>query len=154
MSYRVKSVSVAKNRRLTIVFLNGVEKQYDIQMLADTYPQFAQLVKDEKLLQDVRVDVGGYGISWNDMLDIDAEELWDNGETTGRVYPLTIQESIGIKLSQAREACGMTQKDLAYQTKIAQADISKIENGKANPSLNTLKRLADGMHMGLKIEFD
>ncbi|MBQ1873513.1 MAG: helix-turn-helix transcriptional regulator, partial [Succinivibrionaceae bacterium] len=33
------------------------------------------------------------------------------------------------------------------------ADISKIENGTRNPSLNLLKRLADGMGMTLKIEF-
>lgn len=34
-----------------------------------------------------------------------------------------------------------------------QADISKLENGTRNPSLNLLKRLADGMDMVLKIEF-
>ena len=34
-----------------------------------------------------------------------------------------------------------------------QADISKLENGTRNPSINLLKRLADGMGMALKIEF-
>ena len=34
-----------------------------------------------------------------------------------------------------------------------QADISKLENGTRNPTLNLLKRLADGMGMSLKIEF-
>lgn len=36
---------------------------------------------------------------------------------------------------------------------INQADISKLENGTRNPSVNLLKRLADGMEMALKIEF-
>ena len=36
---------------------------------------------------------------------------------------------------------------------INQADISKLENGTRNPSVNLLKRLADGMGMMLKIEF-
>ena len=36
---------------------------------------------------------------------------------------------------------------------INQADISKLENGTRNPSVNLLKRLADGMGMVLKIEF-
>ncbi|MBS5075323.1 MAG: helix-turn-helix transcriptional regulator [Hungatella hathewayi] len=34
-----------------------------------------------------------------------------------------------------------------------QADICKLENGNRNPSLNLLKRLADGMGMTLKLEF-
>lgn len=53
----------------------------------------------------------------------------------------------------ARASQNLTQKELAERTGINQADISKIENGTRNPSLNLLKRLADGMGMALKIEF-
>ncbi|HJB00599.1 MAG TPA: helix-turn-helix domain-containing protein, partial [Candidatus Mediterraneibacter merdavium] len=53
----------------------------------------------------------------------------------------------------ARTSRNMTQKELAERTGIDQADISKLENGTRNPSLNLLKRLADGMDMVLKIEF-
>jgi len=53
----------------------------------------------------------------------------------------------------ARKNSGMTQKQLAQKTGIAQADISKLENGNANPSLQTLQRLAAGMETTLKIEF-
>ncbi|MDY2952459.1 MAG: helix-turn-helix transcriptional regulator [Erysipelotrichaceae bacterium] len=53
----------------------------------------------------------------------------------------------------ARASQNLTQKELAERTGINQADISKIENGTRNPSLNLLKRLADGMGMVLKIEF-
>lgn len=47
----------------------------------------------------------------------------------------------------------MTQKELVERTGINQADISKLENETRNPSVNLLKRLADGMGMDLKIEF-
>ena len=53
----------------------------------------------------------------------------------------------------ARTSQNMTQKELAERTGINQADISKLENGTRNPSVNLLKRLADGMGMTLKIEF-
>ena len=46
-----------------------------------------------------------------------------------------------------------TQKQLSERTGIAQADISKLERGNANPSLRTLQRLAAGMGMNVKIEF-
>ncbi len=53
----------------------------------------------------------------------------------------------------ARKASGLTQKQLSEKTGIAQGDISKLENGSANPSLKTLQRLAAGMGMQLKLEF-
>lgn len=53
----------------------------------------------------------------------------------------------------ARTTSGLTQKELSERTGIAQGDISKLENGNANPSVRTLQRLAAGMGMKLKIEF-
>ena len=53
----------------------------------------------------------------------------------------------------ARKNAGLTQKQLSERTGIAQADISKMENGSANPSLKTLKRLATAMNTTLKVEF-
>lgn len=53
----------------------------------------------------------------------------------------------------ARNSQNLTQKELAERTGIHQADISKLENGTRNPTLNLLKRLAEGMGMVLKVEF-
>lgn len=53
----------------------------------------------------------------------------------------------------ARKAQNMTQKQLADRTGIAQADISKLENGNANPTIKMLQRLAAGMGMDVKVEF-
>ena len=61
--------------------------------------------------------------------------------------------SIVQAMLDARKASGLTQKELADKTGIAQGDISKLENGSANPSLKTLQRLAAGMGMQLKLEF-
>ena len=54
---------------------------------------------------------------------------------------------------KARKEKGLTQKQLSELTGISQADISRIENGTRNPSLETIKRLATGMGMRLKLEF-
>lgn len=66
---------------------------------------------------------------------------------------LEAEFSIIQAMLDARKAAGLTQKELAARTGIAQADISKLENGNANPSLRTLQRLAEGMGMKLKLEF-
>ena len=56
-------------------------------------------------------------------------------------------------IMEARTSQGLTQKELSIRSGIAQGDISKIENGNANPSVKTLKRLANAMGKTLKIEF-
>ena len=57
-------------------------------------------------------------------------------------------------IAGAREKSGMTQKELSEKSGIIQAEISKMENGNANPSLKTLKKLAAGMNMRLVINFE
>lgn len=54
---------------------------------------------------------------------------------------------------KARKSQNLTQKQLAKLTGIDQADISKLENGQRNPTIQLLKRIADSMNMTLKIEF-
>lgn len=61
--------------------------------------------------------------------------------------------SIIQAIIDARKISGMTQKELAEKTGITQGDISRLENGNANPSLRTLLRLAEGMGMKLRLEF-
>ena len=77
--HRIKSVIPKDNYILYVVFQNGVEKEYDMHPLYQVFPQFKAFEKKEGLFEKVRVDVGGYGISWNDELDLDAEEIWENG---------------------------------------------------------------------------
>ncbi len=59
-----------------------------------------------------------------------------------------ISAMINARLSQ-----NLTQKELSERTGIAQAEISRLENGTRNPSIKLLQRLADGMGMVLNITF-
>lgn len=61
---------------------------------------------------------------------------------------ICIRAMIDARLSQ-----NITQKELTARTGITQADISRIENGTRNPSLNMMKSLAQGLGMQLKLEF-
>lgn len=81
-----------------------------------------------------------------------AEQMQD--EEFAREYK-EIQPELDVirAIVDARTSQNLTQKELAERTGINQADISKLENGTRNPSINLLKRLAEGMGMVLKIEF-
>lgn len=63
------------------------------------------------------------------------------------------EKAIIQAILDARQTSGLTQKELSERTGIAQGDISKLERGNANPSIQTLQRLAVGMGMTIKIEF-
>lgn len=86
---------------------------------------------------------------FNDFLD---EQLKDP-ELKAEYDALEPEFEIIRAIIDARKKSGLTQKDLSEKTGIAQGDISKLENGNANPSINTLKRLAKAMDMSLHIEF-
>lgn len=49
---------------------------------------------------------------------------------------------IGARVLQQRLAAGLTQRELASASGIAQADISRIERGQSNPTAETLQMLA------------
>lgn len=66
---------------------------------------------------------------------------------------LELEDVIIQVFIDARRLSGLTQKQLSEKTGITQTDISKLENGNANPSIRTLQRLADGMGMKLRLEF-
>ena len=74
----VRTVTALDNYMLFVEFCEGVSKIYDIKPLFERIPIFNEL-KENKLFYNVRVDVGGYGIIWNDKIDLAAEELYYNG---------------------------------------------------------------------------
>ena len=66
-----------------------------------------------------------------------------------------IQPEVNITraILDARINAGMTQMELSQKSGISQADISRLEKGTKNPSLNLLKRLAEAMDSTLSIEY-
>ena len=91
-----------------------------------------------------------------DLLDLLKREVRheaNSGRLLGNQYGSDICNGFGVSLYQARLEAGITQQQLEDVTGINQADISRIERGISNPSLATIQRLADGLGMGLSIDF-
>ena len=63
-----------------MTFENNVIKCYDIKPLFKKWLEFKSLENNKKLFEQVKVDAGGCGISWNDKLDLSCNELWINGK--------------------------------------------------------------------------
>ena len=81
MFHRVKNVFPLEDYKLLVQFVSGVTKIYDVKPLFDKWNSFKALKNAPELFSNVEVDVGGYGIIWNDELDLSCDELFANGET-------------------------------------------------------------------------
>lgn len=79
MFYKVKDVKPLEKYNLLVTFTNGEIKNYDVKPLFDKWEVFKDLVSINGLFQQVKVDDGGYGISWNDDIDLSCNELYYNG---------------------------------------------------------------------------
>ena len=81
MFHKVKAVNALPDYRLSVQFAEGVTKIYDVKPLFAKWAPFKELENAPELFSGVEVDMGGYGIIWNDDLDLSCDELFENGET-------------------------------------------------------------------------
>ena len=79
MSHKVKNVTPLQDFKLSIQFAEGITKIYDMKKLIANNKLFADL-KDINVFNSVEVDIGGYGVIWNDNIDISCDELFENGK--------------------------------------------------------------------------
>ena len=78
--HHIDSVTVRDTYYIHAHFRCGTEKVYDMRKLAD-HPAFEMLFRHPAFIKSVKVEPGGYGISWNDRLDLSCEEIWAEGVT-------------------------------------------------------------------------
>ena len=82
MFYKVRSVEAIEKYKLLVTFEDETTKIYDVKPLFEKWSVFKVLENNYELFSNVKVDLGGYGISWNDEIDLSCNELWENGKET------------------------------------------------------------------------
>ena len=142
MFHKAMSLEFKEGTVLELSFQDGKVKQFDMASLFEKYPQLEALKNRELFLAGQLT--GQYGIIWNDDLDIEAETIYQEGITVKTVKPAA-SVMVGNAVAAARARKAISQKELSEATGIDQSDISKIERGLANPSISTLKRIADAL---------
>lgn len=81
------------------------------------------------------------------------EKLMEDPEFRGSCEDMEPLASVSTALISGRVANNLTQKELADLSGIAQPDISKYERCEGNPSVKTLRRLAECLGMKVQITF-
>ena len=76
---KVKSVYPYEDLNIIVVFENNVVKKYDTKQLFSQFEWYREL-ENPDIFNLVQVEAGGYGVSWNENIDISEDELWENSE--------------------------------------------------------------------------
>lgn len=137
MFHKVKNVSALPDYRLSVQFSEGVTKIYDVSQLFDRYKMFTPLKDSPEVFACVTVDVGGYGIIWNDDIDISCDELWANGTEIETPFDGLMAFSDATFLWNLNEST--LRKAIAYGKLVNGVDVCKF--GKQWViSMNAMKR--------------
>ena len=73
---KTQTVKPLAGKQLWVKFTNGVEKIYDCNQILRLAA--FQALQNDAFFKSVKVDPGGFGISWNDDIDLSEYELWVN----------------------------------------------------------------------------
>ena len=80
VSHKIKTITPLSDLILLAEFDDGSVKKYDVKPLMKEIPIFQMLDYVPELFNQVRVDFEGYGIVWNDEIDLSCDELYYNGK--------------------------------------------------------------------------
>ena len=86
MFHKVKAVTALPDYCLIVQFAEGVTKIYNVKPLFAKWGVFKELEEKQDLFFNVEVDTGGFGIVWNDNLDLSCDELFANGITVETAF--------------------------------------------------------------------
>ena len=150
MFYKATELKFCEGTNLEVTFQDGKVKRYDVARLFNKYPTLRAL-EDRNLFISGHL-TGFYGIVWNDDIDVETATIYEEGETVRVVPPAHIVS--GNAVLRARMLRDVSQKELASRCGIDQSDISKIERGISNPTVDTLERIAEALELDLKISFE
>lgn len=139
----ITQVTPKENMIIEAIFADGEVVNFDVKKMMEKYPAFHDL-EDKDLFNSIKIDGVGYGVSWNDELDLSSDGIYLKGKHVGKSNP-EIKLLLAQSIVEAREKKHMSQRDLAKKSGVMQAEISKIELGKGNPTLVTLQKLAKAL---------
>lgn len=122
MFHKIKNVSPLSEYKLSVQFSEGVTKIYDVKPLFEKISVFKELEIGNNF-NCVSVDVGGYGIVWNDNIDLSCDELWENGVTIKTPFDGLIAFSDATELWGLNEST--LRKAISYGKLVNGVDVCK-----------------------------
>lgn len=152
MFIKITSVAALPDYILLVGFANGEFKQFNLKPLIEKYPPFKALTEVAGLYEQVKIDIGGYGLIWNDDLDISADGIYEKGIRCEPPHNIDLyKQKLVEEFVKVRKSAGLSQKQLEILSGVPQASIARTEKGNTDPQLTTLLKLLEPLGLTLSI---
>lgn len=102
--------------QIVCMFRDNTVRKVDLKKLKDDHKELAYVLQNRKLIDSVKVGVGGYSIVFNDSIEVEVDAL----KSAGVVLPLSADDFYGFvqrNVVDATKVCDMMQcsrQNLAY----------------------------------------
>lgn len=126
---KVEDVIPLEDAFLLVFFRDGVVKKCNIKDIVQNNKRFTAILNNPQLFKSVRIQSGGYGVTWGQELDIADSVLYEEGTT----IPLSAKDFISfassrvVNTSEAAEILGCSRQNID----------DLIKRGKLNPIKST-----------------
>ena len=124
MFHKITAAAPLPDLRLLAHFSDGQAREYDLAPLLDRLDAFRALKDTPGLFEQVQVDAGGFGVSWNDDLDLSSDEIFDHGR------PVSTPFDRLLSFGDATELWGLNEstlrKAVSYRRLVNGIDVKKF----------------------------
>ena len=152
MLISAEKLEFLEGTKVQLTFVDGKIISFDMSSMSLKYPHFKKQTNRDFFLTG-HLDIGGYGIVWDDKIDFSCSSIYECGEIVGYAKR-NINQQLAREILYAREKAGLTQVQLSKLSGIDQGDISRIEDGKGNPSLKKIEKIAKALNVEVLIKFE
>ncbi len=117
---RITSVAAKEHFTLVVKFTTGERKEVFLRTLIEGNKVFSALQDNKDYFNQVKIAKGGFGLYWDDNLDVSAEFLYDKGclicpfenspeydENEKAIYEIVVNSNIKIKAEELMETMGL-----------------------------------------------
>lgn len=122
---KVEDVVALAGRRLLVFMRCGEVRLCDLTQFLASHEAFAPLASNEDYFRNVRIQVGGYGVSWSETLTISDRELYEIG------IPIPVTQDDFVQYIQQRV---ITTAEAADDLQCSKQNIEDlVRRGKLHP---------------------
>lgn len=116
----IKSISVREPFILVVKFATGERKEVSLRTLIEGNDVFSIFNDNEDYFKEVKIDKGGFGLYWDENLDVSADYLYDKGilictcgnapeydDNEKAIFEIIVNSKIKVKAEEIMKTLGL-----------------------------------------------
>lgn len=148
MFKKIAAVQPFSGSELIVWFADGEARLFDVEEFAKNNNEYATLT-DEEVFATATLAAEGYGVSWDNDLDLGCKEIYE----ASKQIDIVDLEAVRVisEVVTSRHNGGLSQAKLASAAGVKQPVVARLETGVNSPRLDTLLKILTPLGKTLKV---